>query len=386
MKIKAVCELTELTDRAIRYYIDEQLISPAYTENYLGRKSFDFSNDDIQQLKDIAILRKFGFSIGEIKEMLSDSTNIIPIVKTLRKRKQSIINDENLLLKTLSDLNENESHTITTLAAKLSTPVTREPLPPEDSSLNIVRFILRFFKSLLLGIITWFPVILSILSAINSLHSDAYPVFNPKVFIIVLLSLSPTFLMILLPKNKIRFPWITTARKILIILCVLSIPIGFFFSIGISSRSETSDILNYRKFDKDCPANRDSFFQDLFPIWPHYYNDEMDKVHYLYRKLPAMDYTYDIYAEWPLKKEEFDKEVSRVKALYESQAENYVTIQKGNYTCLFLYYGDPPFETATDNYGYTIFAYDEHNLVVRYIMCDSLENGVDQPYYLSLDW
>lgn len=26
MKIKTVCELTELTDRTIRYYIDEQLI------------------------------------------------------------------------------------------------------------------------------------------------------------------------------------------------------------------------------------------------------------------------------------------------------------------------------------------------------------------------
>jgi DNA-binding transcriptional MerR regulator len=44
MKIKAVCERTELTDRTIRYYIEEGLISPAFTENYLGRKSFDFSH------------------------------------------------------------------------------------------------------------------------------------------------------------------------------------------------------------------------------------------------------------------------------------------------------------------------------------------------------
>lgn len=43
MKMKALCEATGLTDRAIRYYIDEALICPAYKENYLGRKTFDFS-------------------------------------------------------------------------------------------------------------------------------------------------------------------------------------------------------------------------------------------------------------------------------------------------------------------------------------------------------
>ena len=42
MKIKSVCELTGLTDRTIRYYIEEKLISPLYTENYLGRKTYNF--------------------------------------------------------------------------------------------------------------------------------------------------------------------------------------------------------------------------------------------------------------------------------------------------------------------------------------------------------
>ncbi len=42
MKIKNVCEATELSDRTIRYYIEEELISPSYTENYLGRRTYDF--------------------------------------------------------------------------------------------------------------------------------------------------------------------------------------------------------------------------------------------------------------------------------------------------------------------------------------------------------
>ena len=48
MRIKKVCDLTGLTDRTVRYYIEEQLISPAYTENYLGRKAFAFSDSDVE--------------------------------------------------------------------------------------------------------------------------------------------------------------------------------------------------------------------------------------------------------------------------------------------------------------------------------------------------
>ena len=36
MKIKEVCEKTGLTDRAVRFYIENELIHPDYTENYTG--------------------------------------------------------------------------------------------------------------------------------------------------------------------------------------------------------------------------------------------------------------------------------------------------------------------------------------------------------------
>ena len=39
-----------------------------------------------------------------------------------------------------------------------------------------------------------------------------------------------------------------------------------------------------------------------------------------------------------------------------------------------------------DNYDYIIFAYNDKTNTVRYIYCDSLENGADQPYYLELEW
>ena len=47
MRIKSVCEFTDLTDRTIRYYIEEKLIFPAHTENYLGRRTYNFSEKDM---------------------------------------------------------------------------------------------------------------------------------------------------------------------------------------------------------------------------------------------------------------------------------------------------------------------------------------------------
>ena len=69
MKIKEVIEKTELTDRAIRLYIENGLVDPYCKEAYNGRKNIDFSQRDVEQLKNIALLRKAGFSIAEIKEL-----------------------------------------------------------------------------------------------------------------------------------------------------------------------------------------------------------------------------------------------------------------------------------------------------------------------------
>lgn len=81
MRMKAVCEATGLTDRAVRYYIEEGLIAPDYTESYTGRKTFDFTESDIRQLRDIAVLRKFEFTVEEIRTMLHDPAQIAPTVE-----------------------------------------------------------------------------------------------------------------------------------------------------------------------------------------------------------------------------------------------------------------------------------------------------------------
>ena len=80
MKIKEVIEKTGLTDRAIRLYIDEGLIAPSIGESYSGRKSIEFSQEDVERLKNVAMLRKAGFPIADIKSIVDDESTIKSIV------------------------------------------------------------------------------------------------------------------------------------------------------------------------------------------------------------------------------------------------------------------------------------------------------------------
>lgn len=77
MKMKELSALTGISDRTIRYYIDDGLFVPEkYTENYEGRRSYEFTENDVKALSQIAVLRKNGFSINEIKALVKEEINI----------------------------------------------------------------------------------------------------------------------------------------------------------------------------------------------------------------------------------------------------------------------------------------------------------------------
>lgn len=89
MKIKEVCLKTGLTKKAIDYYIEKNLIKPEILEN--GYR--EFQQEDIDQLLKIALYRKTGLSVDEIKQVLTDINALTNIInkKTLelnRKKEQ----------------------------------------------------------------------------------------------------------------------------------------------------------------------------------------------------------------------------------------------------------------------------------------------------------
>ena len=396
MKIKAVCDLTGLTARTVRVYIDEQLIAPKFTENYLGRRSFEFSQSDIAALQNIATLRKYGFSIDEIRNILLDSQTSIAIIENVKQRTQIQADEYRERLKALARIEVQKIYSVEELSEILLQGEAELELPVELPKRNAKRII----KSAVIFLIVWLPFVLVIGGIINDITTYAYPKISIANVILTLLTLIPSISILVITKFKPNIK--RTVKRIVLCLCVFAIPFSFIMPYGIVTRSETTDFRNYRDFDPDCLATRNKVFNEVFPMWPHYFENvknedgEWEAIYldakYYYRFFYGMDYTYDIYAEWPLEADKFGEEVQRVKGVFEKAIADktygykFVEIEKGEYTCLILYSGDEPFQKATNNYQYLIFAYSETTNSVRYIYCDSLENGADQPYYLQLDW
>lgn len=71
MLINETSKVTNLTKKAIEYYIEQKLVFPTILEN--GYR--EFSEEDIERLKKISIFRKLGLSIEEVKALLVDETD-----------------------------------------------------------------------------------------------------------------------------------------------------------------------------------------------------------------------------------------------------------------------------------------------------------------------
>lgn len=400
MKIKIVCELTGLSDRTIRYYIEEGLVSPSYTENYMGRKTYNFSEKDIKELNDIAVLRKFDFTIEEIRTIINNVETSKAILLEVISRTETTVSNCQEKLDALSQINTEHTYSVAELAEKLSKPSSSLPAYDEAITSDIVKKLFSAFKSIVISGIVWLPIVISLFVIIININDYHYPVFNPLMIAVTVVSFLPSIILLIIFKTRFSFKKIM--KRILLVLCILNIPISFVVSLGIISKSETTEFQNYRDFDADCIANRNVVFQELFPDWPHYFENvkqadgSCETVYldakYYYHFHRGFDYTYDIYAEWPLDEAKYNKEISRAAGLFHNAVANniynykFAEIKKENYHCLILYSKDEPFTAATDNYDYIIFAYNEERKTVRYIYCDSLENGAYQPYYLSLDW
>ena len=395
MKIKAVCGQTGLTDRTIRYYIEQGLIAPAYEENYTGRRTYDFLERDIKQLQDIAVLRKFDFTIEEIRSILNDAQASQTVIAAVRERTEMTARQCREKLAALEQIDAGKTYTLPELAQELSRSSQALPAQNEAESIDFWAGALSLVKAVAIAVIVWAPLMGSVVGLISKVKVYSFPVFEFRMICLTALTFLPSAAV--LATSRLKCGSRKAIRMTLLIFCVLSIPFSAVLSKGIVSRSETTDFHHYRQFDPACTANRDLLFQQMLPIWPRYFEVERDEngkyrtvfldSDYYYHFFAPVDHTYDIYAQWPLEEEDYREEVDRVTALFEKEAAGeFVEMERGGYHCLIRYSGNEPFSPATDNYSYLIFAHNDNTKTVRYILCDSLENGVDQPYYLSLEW
>ena len=91
MLINEVAKLSNLTKKAVEYYTEQGLICPNIIEN--GYR--DFSEQDMEILKKIALFRRLGLSIFEIKSVLANPDELKSILykKTLELEQEKVKQD-----------------------------------------------------------------------------------------------------------------------------------------------------------------------------------------------------------------------------------------------------------------------------------------------------
>lgn len=100
MLINEVCRECNLTKKAVEYYAEQGLIRPDVMDN--GYRQF--SDADVSKLKRIAVLRRLGFSVSDIRSVL-ENDGLSAIYNVLNKREFEIadLQTKQALIKQLAD-------------------------------------------------------------------------------------------------------------------------------------------------------------------------------------------------------------------------------------------------------------------------------------------
>lgn len=383
MKIKEVMAQTDLTDRAIRIYIENELITPSYTENFQGRKSFDFSEKDIELLKNIAILRKTGFSIAEIKSLKNSKENCRTILKDIYDRKEKQIATDLLVSASLEILLKETELTFEVICTQLKKNATENQVPENTVTAEEKRLADKtenFITASLLAFGAWLIMFLIEIS----FYIKEFDFLYFQADEVGLFRLSLHFIAFLLPLtlfiiNKKSYKNKTEKQKQLRLkassaICWLLLPLvqlmffNMIFSvIAPSVHSQTENPEDYVKI---------TIYHKLFP---YRIPREAENVEFFYRYRNAIDSDSDFLAQWSLPDEEY--EAAKKEALNYTGEITFQRI-KGDWKC--IYFED--YEENSDHtlFYYVIFAYNDETNTVRYIYSSSQWGHT--PYYLTVDW
>ncbi len=381
MKIKEVSKKTDLTERAIRLYIENGLIAPSVNESYSGRRNVDFSEEDVKTLKNISVLRKAEFSIGEIKLMQSQPEKSKEVLREFIDRTNKRIATDTETVTCLTPLLSEEDLSIEKISGCLDRPplMSKKIIPPEDSELSPVqRFIRKLF--ILVGIIglafdiaCCVPIFWVEIRDIRGYRFPQYDLngafFLAFVFAAILLSVLIIFLNrknIVTSKKKQKLRSVISV--LLICLCVwcsfFTYALAFLASICDPESyvvSHTCNIENYMSFDdsgawKSLPEFLPEKLPDVNGIKYEYYYKE-------YGGNPEPPRT-EVFLELPLDEGAFRKTVEKYRSFRPSDSVcEPEKEKKGDWT---LIYYRQDYEEAPTCYT-PIFAYNEKKNKVRFI-------------------
>ena len=406
MKMKDVIRMTGLTDRAVRLYIENGLIEPDISENYAGRKNIDFSESDVELLQNVALLRKAGFAIAEVKTLLTDTQNARSVVDAFIENGEKEIENKTEVIARLKGIGTDKEITVNTVCEALSVTVSEVKVPDEDMMHSAKDETERKLAVVVSSVLIALPVLVYVgINIINKLQFR-FSRFTAEdflwnfllsfgwflIFVMALVSLLLCVKKYSFSKGRKRRK---TASEILILFCVaLIMPsvLSSLFAIGFvpTVNSQTTDVDNYLLLDSRV---EEIYGDEIKLIFPEEIPDSADKkddgwsgtypytTRYYYMYQATIDESFDLFAEWSLTEDEFLKAV-------DDAPDNYVHSEyKGDWNC--LYYADT--EQVLEEgligsyYWFLIFAYNEQTNSVRYIASYAIDSP-SGPYYLTVEW
>ena len=397
MKMKEVLEQTDLTDRAVRLYVENGLVSPSCNENYAGRKNIEFSKEDVEALRNVATLRKAGFSINEIKILKQGSVPCRKTVEEFIEKTTAKIESDKAVVEKLEAVVTEENLSVEKICESLNSATEEKEIPESDIRLSLAEKIEKYFF-ILVSVAGFLWLILALAIQIFVLVSRDFKFIVPEAefYIKWATLIYITFVSVfLLYKYKISKKSTPTKKRaiISIILCVFLIPVGFtsylynFLSLlDTDIRSETHSLKNYLVIDDKL----ESFSDDIDEFFPKELEIAEKDTKYFYRYQLVIDNDRDltIYLQRELDEQGLEAEIEKYKNLKPLGSSSVSTKNIKNWTV--IYYCEKG-ETPDDFYGgymYKIFAYNKYG-TVRYIMEYNAGSPVGLytvPYHMDLTW
>lgn len=408
MKIKEVIKETGLTDRAIRLYMENDLIKPEYDENYNGRKSIDFSENDVVQLKNIATLRKADFSIQEIKDLQSGGETAQNTIKEYINRTNEKIQFNSEIIEKIGTLADEENITIEIICEKLSINLADEKVPVEDMELSpkeqkdkTIFTVISIIGMVLSGIIML--IIIFVVISLDYRYTTFAPIDLPLIHKLISIPFKYCFLvqfilcliLFLRYKKNIKIIRKKASRIVVIALLVISLllsPISFLVHFLGAYCSETTNPNNYLEVDEKYMLYE---WEEIFQVFPYKMPDSVKQIVYNKNSTTKYYYSYsddflnafhmDIYAEWQLDHNtesihgtDYENEKQRILS-----KDGIISIEPmGDWQCVYIIKIEEDADVMLD-YNYLFFAYNDKTHTVRYIA----EYGYkDSPYHLKLEW
>ena len=427
MKMKEVLEQTDLTDRAVRLYMENGLVSPSCSENYAGRKNIEFSENDVEALKNVATLRKAGFSISEIKLLKQGSVPCRKTVAEFIEKTTTKIESDKSVVERLEAVVMAEDLSIETICESLNSATEEKEIPESDIKLSLAEKIEKCTFTILgvIGLVYMFTNILYIVLLCKLNFDYLYPsvknldwYFFAKLFIVIFVVASCIYLLLYYRRRKIFTPnKKRLIRHILISVISILLSIPFFFNSVYSifspnACSKTTSPNDYLIVDEFAKDDR---ITNFFPSEIHDYASYSHNIPNLLLFLPdtypnSTKYYYKYYqdffggnefvkihTEWKL----IDKykEYSDFPEYYNKYKDKYLNMEfdqpvtivtKGDWQ--YVYYDDSSENNWDKRYLYRIFAYNDKTETVRFIYTaryikdpvDSAESII--PDYINMHW